>query len=164
MSDTTTPTVVEVTKVTPKLPTKLTAEEVTARYRFIGMCVDRGIVFPNVHRFGVQAAGMSVQDLCNSNIKTLQDIAVKIKKEEAGHDPEFSGTEELKISGVPAQQWLDFFRLTIRKKSWDILASEKRSEAKLLKAEIAAALTPEEKRKKAEEQLKAIDTEFTEEI
>lgn len=148
--------------VKPALPVKLTTEEQNKRYQFIGKCVDKGINFPFNARFGVQGA-LTVQDLCNSSVKTLADIAKKIKKEEAEHDPEFSGNEILKIASVPATDWLDFLRLTIRKKNWDAYASDRRAEKKSLQGQIAAAKTPDELRKEAELKLASLDSEFADE-
>lgn len=144
------------------VPVKLTPEEMNARYQFIGRCVDKGINFPSSNKFGVQGA-LSVQDICNSNVKTIQDLAIRIKKEEAGHDPEFSGTEELKINGITSTVWLTFLRLTIRHKNWELYASRMRTEKRTLKAAIDAAKTPEELRKEAQERLNAIGSEFDEE-
>lgn len=137
------------------LPTKLTTEEENHRYQFIGRCVDRGINFPSSNKFGVQGS-LSVQDLCNSNVKTLAEVATKIKKEEANHDPEFSGNDVLKINDIPATQWLEFFRLTIRKKNWNAYATDKRDTIKELKAKIDLAKTPEELRREAQAELDSL--------
>lgn len=152
-----------VVSIKNSVPVKLTAEEENQRYQFIGRCVDNNINFPSTQKFGVLGV-MSVQDLCASNVSTLAAIAVKVKKEEANHDPEFSGNEELKISGIAAQRWLDFLRLTIRKKNWNAYAADKRAEKKSLQSQIAAAKTPDELRKEAEQKLAALNTEFAEEI
>lgn len=136
----------------PKAPVKLTAEEMNSRYQFIGKCVDKGINFPSSNKFGVQGA-MSVQDICNSNVKTLQELAVRIKKEEAGHDPEFSGTEALKINGIDSTDWLNFLRLTIRKKNWDAYAAKVRTDKRVIMTAIENAKTPEELRREAEVKL-----------
>lgn len=156
MTDVASPVAV-VTEIPKKssLPTKLTPEEENHRYQFIGRCVDKGINFPSSNKFGVQGS-LSVQDLCNSTIKTLRDIATKVKKEDASNDPEFSGNEVLKINGIPATEWLDFFRLTIRKKDWTVYASDKREQVKELKQTIDLAKTPEELRKEAQEKLDAL--------
>lgn len=141
------------TQVTgPQVPAKLTTEEMNSRYQFIGRCVDRGINFPSSNKFGVIGA-LSVQDLCNSNIRTLQDIAVKIKKEQADHDPEFNGTEELKINAIKADDWLAFLRLTIRKKLWDAYAAKIKTDKRVLQTAIDTAKTPEELRREAEVKL-----------
>lgn len=137
------------------LPTKLSAEDMNLRYQFIGKCVDKGIMLTNTTQLGVRG-GNSIQDLCNSSVKTLQDIAIKMKKEEANHDPEFSNNEILKFSGIPATEWLEFFRLTIRKKNWDVYSADKREQVKELKQTIDLAKTPEELRKEAQEKLDAL--------
>lgn len=134
------------------LPTKLTTEEMNLRYQFIGKCVDKGIMLTNTTQLGVRG-GQSIQDLCNSNVKTLQDIAIKMKKEDANHDPEFSSSEILKFSGIAATEWLEFFRLTIRKKNWDVYSSDKREHVKELKERINQAKTPEELRREAQAEL-----------
>lgn len=143
-------------------PVKLTTEEENQRYQFIGRCVDNGVMFPSNTKFGVMG-GMSIQDICNSATDTLAKIAIKIKKEDAEHDPEFSNNEELKIAKIPATKWLEFLRLTIRKKNWIAYASDMRAQKKGLQAQIAAAKTPDELRKEAEAKLAALGTEFPDE-
>lgn len=160
-SGTTTTTIAKPAVVANTKPVKLTNEEQNTRYTFIGKCVDKGINFPSNNKFGVVGA-MSVQDLCTSNIKTLQDVAIKIKREQDGHDPEFSGTEELKINGILASEWLTFMRLTIRKKNWDAYASKMRTDKRVLQSAIDAAKTPEELRKEAQQKLNEIGSEFDE--
>lgn len=137
------------------LPTKLTIDEENHRYQFIGRCVDKGLNFPSSNKFGVQGS-LSVQDLCNSNVSTIADIAIKVKKEEAMHDPEFSRNPILKINGIPATEWLEFFRLTIRKKDWNAYASVKKDTIKELKAKIDLAKTPEELRREAQAELDSL--------
>lgn len=146
------------------IPLKLSKEEENQRYQFIGKCVDKGINFPNSTKFGVTNV-MTVQDLCNSTIVTLAKIASTVKKEEAEHDPEFSPvkTAILKVAGIPATDWLCFFRLTIRKKYWDAYASDRRAQRKVLEARIAASRTPEELRKEAELELANLNAEFAKE-
>lgn len=137
------------------LPVNLTTDEKKWRYEFIGKLTDRNKTFPSNNKFGVMKA-LTVQDLCNSTTKTLQDIAVSLKKAEGDHDPEFNGNDALKINGITAQDWLQFLRLTIRKKNWDVHVADKRETIKDLEKQIAEAKTPEEKRREAELMLQGL--------
>jgi len=143
----------------PGAPAKLTDAEAQTRYAFIGMCVDRNITYPATRAYG-QQDNMTVQDLCAANIEKLQKIAQSLKEAASKHDPEFSNSAALMVSKVKAEEWLTFFRYTIRKKIWDEYAKEQRKKVKALKGQIEAALTPEEKRKQAEAELVALGTEF----
>jgi len=139
----------------PSTPIALTAEEKKWRYEFIGKLTDRNITYPSTNKFGAMGT-MTVQDLCNSNVETLQRIAKAIKKLEVDHDPEFDGAEELKIGVIKASEWLQFLKLTIRKKNWNKLMSGRRTEIENLRAQIAQAKTPDELRKEAEAKLTLI--------
>lgn len=136
----------------PTIPTKLTAEEKNQRYAFIGKCVDKGINFPGSNKFGVMGS-LTMQDLCTSTTKTLQDIAKGIKVLNEKHDPEFDGKEPLRIAGVFAEDWLNFLRFTIRKKNHDTWAAARRAEIKALNTTIDQAKTPDELRREAEARL-----------
>lgn len=148
-----------VAPVKPAVPQKLTAEEENERYTFIGKCVDSNTNFPGGSRWGVPG-GVTLQDLCNSTPTTLRDIGKRINKELTSHDPEFDGTEPLKIAGIPAEKWANFIRLTIRKKMYNTLVAEKRAEVKKLKATIEMAKTPDELRREAEAQLAVLRGEL----
>lgn len=146
----------------PATPEKLSSEEENKRLLFIGRCVDRDICLPANNRFGVTTK-LTVQQLSNSSVDTLQGIGRSITVAIAGHDPEFSDSEVLKVGGIAAQDWVDFIRLNIRRAKWRAFAAKQRSLISSLKADIAAAETPEERRLKAEAQLAQLTGDFKEE-
>ena len=139
-------------------PEKLTDLEEQQRLLFIGNCVDKNIYLPTNTKFGV-AQKTTVQDLCNSSIQTLQDIGTSIKKAIGNHDPEFSSTPEPQLGKIAASKWVEFIRLTIRKKKFEEYVDKVNSRMKELQEKIDGAKTPQELRAEAEAQLAELKKE-----
>ena len=139
-------------------PEKLTELEEQQRLLFIGNCVDKNYYLPTSTKFGVSQR-TTVQDLCNSSIQTLQDIGTNIKKAIGNHDPEFSSTPEPQLGKIAASKWVDFIRLTIRKKKYEEYMERVNEKIKNLEEKISEAKTPQELRAEAEAELAELKKE-----
>lgn len=138
-------------------PQKLTSEEESTLLLFIGKCTYNNIGMPSVSKFAIQSK-LTIQDMCNSSLSTLRQLGAALNKANSEHDPEFSGVDELKVGGVEVSKWISVIKLIIKKKLWAEHVKENRIKIASLKAEIKAAETPEEKRRRAEEQLASLSS------
>jgi len=137
---------------------KLTEQEENKRILFVGNAVDKNYVLPTNTSFGV-AKGMTVQELSNSTIFTLQEIGAAINKSIDGWDSEFSTTPEPMLGKLPASEWVSFIRLTIKKKKFEAAEAARLKEIESLKSEIGSLATVKEKRKAAEAKLAELTKE-----
>ena len=137
-------------------PVKITEEEDKELLSFIGNCVYNNVNFPANTKFGVNRS-LTVQEICTSQIETVQELAIKVKEVIKNFDPEFSKTPEPKIGAFAANKWINFFRLLIRKKRYEDYLSEVFKEKQRLSSIINSAKTVKEKRKEAEEALSKLE-------
>lgn len=141
-----------------KKPEKLTDAEEQQRLLFIGNCIDKNLYLPTNTRFGV-AQKTTVQDLTNSSVETLQAIGSSIKKAIGDHDPEFSNAPEPMLGKLSASKWVEFIRLTIKRKRVQEYTEKTKEKIKQLQDQINEAKTPQEKRAEAEAQLAELQKE-----
>lgn len=143
--------------LTENKPIALNEQENSARLLFIGKCVDENLALPNLAKFGVTQL-MTVQDLVNANISTLQEIGKSIKKQMADYDPEFSSSNDgLYIKGVRAEEWIGFIKSTIRKKEFDAWKRSQLNKAKAIKAELETMKSPSQRKKDLQKQLAELE-------
>lgn len=136
---------------------KLTTEEQATRAAFIADWVDSNRVLPDTLRLGVQTT-MTVQDICNSGVKTLQRIgqALKERASKSG-DEDFGDAKPFEINGYPGDKIITFIRLTIRKKKAEEVAEKKSEKIADLKARQKSLATPEELRAEIAKELAELE-------
>lgn len=142
-------------------PEKITEQEDQARLLFIGKCVDGNLLVPALNKFGV-AQALTVQDICNSSIKSLKTLGTALEKSRAGIEgSRFSQVSEPTIGGAKYKDWEDFVFYTIKKKEYDLWKEKISEEVKALNQQIDAAKTPEEQRREAEARKRELELELS---
>jgi hypothetical protein len=135
---------------------KLTEEEVKSRYLFIGECVDNNVTMPNTTKFGVNAP-MTVQDICSSNVPTLQKIGVALEKvQKDTTESRFVKTNDPIVGKVPVSKWLDFIELTIVKKEHDAYTEKNAEKLKEIDSQLAKLETTEEVKARLQKEREAL--------
>lgn len=152
----------KIMEVKPTTPQKLTPEQLVHMFAFIGKCTFKNVGLPGGNKFNI-ATRLTIQDICNASIPTLVGIAKQVKKAIADDDTEFSGGEPLKIAGLKADEWLDGLKLILQKRRFDEWARENRAKLKALEAKRENLATPEEQRKKIDEEILSLSSVSTEE-
>lgn len=144
-----------VEKAVSKDPQKLTVDEKNSLLRFIGKCVAKNAGLQGGNKFNV-ASRLTIQEIYNSSETTLIGVLKGFKKAILDDDPEFTGGQPLKISGIKAQEWFDNLKLLLKEKQYAEFAAKQRARIKDLEKSIEANLSPGEKRQKDEAELAAL--------
>lgn len=135
---------------------KLTTEEDNKLNVFVGKAVRKNLSFPVLDTRLANANRLTVQDMFNANIETLQKIGKSLKKMQADFDPEFSSTESQKVGGVEISDLIDIIKLIIKEKTYKTAAADIRKKKLELATTIAGMKTVPELRADAEKQLAAL--------
>lgn len=140
-------------------PVALTAEQNTQRLLFIGKCVDENLTIPNYTKFGVNQP-MTVQELASSSDKTLEGIYVSIQKQQNEAGLGLKASKPLEISGIPAQQWLDYIKLTVQNREYQTYKKDAAKKLATVKAELETMKSPSQKKKDLQNKLKELEAEL----
>lgn len=137
-------------------PVALTQEENNARLFFIGKCVDENLTIPNYTKFGVTQP-MTVQELTSSSDKTLESIYVSIQKQQNEASLGLKASKPLEISGISAQVWLDFIKLTVQNREYVAYQKQKAKEVNAVKAQLESMKSPSQKKKELQKLLAELE-------
>lgn len=145
----------------PKTPQPLTKEETDALHKFIGRCVMGNAAIAGGVKFNVQSR-MTIQDICGSSVETIRNLRstfrTQIEKYIKDNDEDDTDYKPLKVGGILAEKWVNFFTLYIKKKKYEEFSSGVKKDIKALQASIAASLTPQEKRAQDEARLSQLQS------
>lgn len=133
----------------------LTTEQNTQRVLFIGKCVDTNAVLPNSTKFGVSQP-LTVQELSQLNDKTLEQVYINIQKQSNEVSLGFN-KEPLKISGFPAQEWLEFIQLTVKNRAYVQYKNKVKAEKAALLSELEGMKSPSQKKKDLQKKLAELE-------
>lgn len=138
---------------------KLTLDEDNKLNTFIGKAVRKNLSFPVLDTRVMNANKLTIQDMFNASVDTLQKIGKSLRKMQADFDSEFSSTETQKVGGVEISDLIDVIKLLIKEKTFKAQAAALRKQKLELQAKIAEFRTPQELREIAEKELAALPTD-----
>lgn len=143
---------------------KLSTEEDAKLNIFVGKAVRKNLSFPVLDTRLMNKNSLTVQDMFNANVLTLQAIGKSLRRMQADFDPEFSSTESQKVGTIDIAELVEVVKLIIKEKNFKTAASNIRKHKAELSAKIAELRTPQELREIAEKELQAMpqDSELEE--
>ena len=134
----------------------LSQEQNTKRLLFIGKCVDENLTIPNYTKFGVNQP-MTVQDLSAASDSTLKGIYIAIQKQVNESTLGFDNTKEVVISGIPANDWLEFIKFTVKGREYKVYQSELFNEKLKSSQELDSMKSPSQKKRDLQKRLTELE-------